>query len=57
MFIINNAHARPINDIFVEGKFVWTCSNDRTVKVCLLPFWFSLWLPSFNDVTRSLGLP
>jgi len=45
MFIINNAHARPINDIFVEGKFVWTCSNDRTVKV---------WRPgtTLSDVVR-----
>lgn len=33
MFTLNNAHARPINDIILEGDYVWTCSNDLTVKV------------------------
>jgi hypothetical protein len=33
MFTVNNAHARPINDISLEGEYVWTSSNDRTVKV------------------------
>jgi hypothetical protein len=35
MFTVNNAHARPVNDIALEGEYVWTSSNDRTVKVLL----------------------
>jgi hypothetical protein len=33
MFTVNNAHARPVNDISLEGDYVWTSSNDHTVKV------------------------
>ncbi|ELR12783.1 WD domain, G-beta repeat-containing protein [Acanthamoeba castellanii str. Neff] len=45
MFTVNNAHARPVNDISLEGDYVWTSSNDHTVKV---------WRPgaTLSDIVR-----